>query len=144
MVRWAPRRGLRQFDLELAAQCQGDLLQKLERDGGVVGREQEVERGGAGFHAARQLRAGDAAALHLALKLPRDHALERAGLTPGQQSVLLEEVVEIRTEVLAFHGMPADTRTLKFEAVANGGCDFFEHRAGDPASGGTGKADGIE
>ena len=80
MVRWAPRRGLRQFDLELAAQCQGDLLQKLERDGGVVGREQEVERGGAGFHAARQLRAGDAAALYLALKLPRDYALERAGL----------------------------------------------------------------
>ena len=46
---------------------------------------------------------GDAAALHLAFKLPCDHALERAGLARGQQSVLLEEVVEIGTEVRSVH-----------------------------------------
>ena len=119
------RRGSRQFNLELAAERQGDLFQKLERDGGMVGCKQPVERGRAGLHAARQFRAGDAAALHLAFKLPRDDALERADFALRQQAIVLEEVVEIRTDVLSFHGATLAVAAA-FSPVPNLRAEFLD------------------
>ena len=40
--------------------------------------------------------------LHLAVNLPGGDALERARFALGEQTILLEEVVEIRTDVLCF------------------------------------------
>ena len=108
----------RQFNFELASQGQGNVFQKLDGDGGLVGREQPVERGRAGLHAAGQCCAGDAAALHLSLNLPRDHTLERAGLALRERTVLHEEIVEVRADVLFFHGLRV-TYAAAFSPVAN-------------------------
>ena len=53
-----------------------------------------------------------------ALNLPRDDALERAGFALRQQAVLLEEVVEVRPDVLLFHG-PRVADAAAFSPVPN-------------------------
>ena len=94
---------LRELNLELAAKGESSLFQKLKRHGRFVLSEQAVECCAVGFHAAGEFGAGNFAALHLALNLPGNDALERARFALGEQTVLLEEVVEFRTDVLLFH-----------------------------------------
>src|SRR5207249_12254009 len=86
----------RQFNLELAAKGECGLLQKLKRHGRFILGKQAVERCAIGFHAAGEFGARNLAAFHFALNSPGDDALERAGFALREQTVLLEEVVEIR------------------------------------------------
>ena len=94
------------------------------------------------INAACEFGAGKFAALHLALNLPGDDALERARFALGEQTVLLEEVVKIRSDVLLFHELCA--RFLQAEAVAHSVFHLFQHSAGNFTGGQAGKTDRVE
>lgn len=94
----------RQFHLELASKREGGSFQKLKCHRRFVLGKQAVERRAACFHAAGEPGARNLAALHLALNLPGDDALERARFALGKQILLLKVSIELRTDVLLFDG----------------------------------------
>ena len=77
----------------------------MKGHGRFLFRKQAIERRGVGLHTAGELGAGNLTAFHLALNLPRHDTLERPRFAFGEQTILLEEVVEIRTEGLLFYGL---------------------------------------
>ena len=84
-----------QFNFKLATQRQRGALQKLECRRSFIFGKEKVERRAAGFHAAGELRPGDAAAFHLLLDLPGHDTATRTGRAFREQAVLLQEIVEV-------------------------------------------------
>ena len=73
-----------QFNLELVTEGERGLFQKLKCDGRFVSGEQPVKCGAIGLHAAGEFGARHFSALHLALYLPGNNALERTSLAFGK------------------------------------------------------------
>jgi hypothetical protein len=84
-----------QFDFKLATQRQRGALQKLEGRRSFIFGKEKVERRAAGFHAAGELRPGNATAFHLLFDLPGHDTAMRTGRTFREQAVLLQKVVEV-------------------------------------------------
>ena len=69
-----------------------------EGHGLIVGVQQPVELGTAGFHAFREARPGQVLVVHQRVELPRDHPLDRARGDLFMEALLFQEIVERRSD----------------------------------------------
>jgi hypothetical protein len=90
-------------DYSLSAQSERGAFQELKRHRRFFLGEKLVKRRAAGSHATGKFRAGNAAAFHLLLDLPGHDTAERARFTFLEQVILLQEVVEVRTDARFLH-----------------------------------------
>jgi hypothetical protein len=95
---------LSKLDVERPADGSRGALNGVELDFVIVGIEQSVELGAAGFHALRHRVFAELLRGHALGDLPGEDALD--GLTRGfiADSFLLEEVIERRPDVCVFSG----------------------------------------